>query len=126
MREKVSKRINKRAVGTAYEKLAGAYLMQQGYEIVAYNFRCRMGEIDIVAKDGAYLVFVEVKYRSNEKNGSPLEAVDIRKQRIISKVASYYCLTHGYGETTPCRFDVVAINGEEYTLIKNAFDYVGW
>lgn len=126
MREKVSKRINKRAVGTAYEKLAGAYLMQQGYEIVAYNFRCRMGEIDIVAKDGAYLVFVEVKYRSSEKNGSPLEAVDIRKQRIISKVASYYCLTHGYGETTPCRFDVVAINGEEYTLIKNAFDFVGW
>jgi len=126
VREKVSKRINKRAVGTAYEKLAGAYLMQQGYEIVAYNFRCRMGEIDIVAKDGAYLVFVEVKYRSSEKNGSPLEAVDIRKQRIISKVASYYCLTHGYGETTPCRFDVVAINGEEYTLIKNAFDFVGW
>jgi len=125
VREKVSKRINKRAVGTAYEKLAGAYLMQQGYEIVAYNFRCRMGEIDIVAKDGAYLVFVEVKYRSSEKNGSPLEAVDIRKQRIISKVASYYCLTHGYGETTPCRFDVVAINGEEYTLIKNAFDFVG-
>lgn len=118
--------MNKRAVGTAYEKLAGTYLEQQGYEILEYNFRCRMGEIDIIAKDGAYLVFVEVKYRSSSRTGSPLEAVDARKQRIISKVASYYCLMHGYGEGKPCRFDVVAINGEEYSLIKNAFEYAGW
>jgi len=118
--------MNKRTVGTSYERLAGAYLEQQGYEILEYNFRCRMGEIDIVAKDSAYLVFVEVKYRSSERIGNPLEAVDIRKQRVISKVASYYCLTHGYGEVTPCRFDVVAISGEDYTLIKNAFEYVGW
>lgn len=118
--------MNKRAVGTTYEKLTGAYLEKQGYEILEYNFRCRMGEIDIIAKDGAYLVFVEVKYRSNRRTGSPLEAVDARKQRIISRVASYYCLTHGYGETMPCRFDVVAISGEEYTLIKNAFEYAGW
>ena len=126
MRENEKKKINKRAVGTVYEKAAGSYLVQQGYEILEYNFRCRMGEIDIIAKDGEYLVFVEVKYRSSERAGNPLEAVDIRKQRIISKVASYYCLTHGYGESSPCRFDVVAINGEEYILIKNAFDYVGW
>ena len=126
MREKGTQKINKRAVGTNYEKLAGDYLTQQGYEILEYNFRCRMGEIDIVAKDGEYLVFVEVKYRSSGRSGSPLVAVDSRKQRIISKVASYYCLTHGYGEASPCRFDVVAIKGEEYTLIKNAFEYVGW
>ena len=118
--------MNKRAVGTTYEKLAGNYLTGEGYEILEYNFRCRMGEIDIVAKDGEYLVFVEVKYRSSGRTGSPLEAVDTRKQRIISKVASYYCLTHGCGEGQPCRFDVVAIKGEEYTLIKNAFEYVGW
>lgn len=118
--------MNKRLIGTAYEKLAGEFLEQQGYQILEYNFRCRMGEIDIVAKDGEYLVFVEVKYRSSAKTGSPLEAVDTRKQRVISKVASYYCLTHGYGETKPCRFDVVAICGEEYTLIKNAFEYAAW
>jgi len=118
--------MNRRAVGTAYEKLAGNYLKQQGYEILEYNFRCRMGEIDIIARDGEYLVFTEVKYRSSSRTGSPLEAVDIRKQRVISKVASYYCLTHGYGEGKPCRFDVVAIKGEEYTLIKNAFEYAGW
>lgn len=126
MRRTEGKKINKRAVGMAYEKLAGDYLTRQGYEILEYNFRCRMGEIDLVAKDGEYLVFVEVKYRSSGRAGSPLEAVDNRKQRVISKVASYYCLTHGHGEGRPCRFDVVAINGEEYTLIKNAFEYAGW
>ena len=126
MRGTEGKKINKRAVGTAYEKLAGEYLIKQGYEVLEYNFRCRMGEIDLVAKDREYLVFVEVKYRSSGRTGSPLEAVDARKQRIISKVASYYCLTHGYGEGKACRFDVVAIKGEEYTLIKNAFEYAGW
>jgi len=117
--------MNKRKIGTDYEKLAGAYLQQQGYEILEYNFRCRMGEIDIIAKDGAYLVFAEVKYRSGNQSGSPLEAVHWKKQQIISRTALYYCMKHKYGESTPCRFDVVGICGEEYTLIKNAFEYAG-
>lgn len=115
--------MNKRAVGAAYEKQAGSYLERQGYQILEYNFRCRSGEIDIIAKDGEYLVFVEVKYRRDAGSGSPLEAVDHKKQKIISRTASYYCLTHGYGETTPCRFDVVAILGEEIRVIANAFEY---
>lgn len=115
--------MNKRAVGTAYEKQAGEYLKELGYEILEYNFRCRIGEIDMIALDGEYLVFLEVKYRASAGSGSPLEAVNGKKQRIISKVAAYYCLTHGYDETTPCRFDVVAILGDEISLIKNAFEY---
>ena len=118
--------MNKRATGAEYEKLASDFLKQQGYQILVHNYRCRSGEIDMIAKDGAYLVFVEVKYRSNTKTGEPLEAVDVRKQRVISKVAAYYCYSHGYGETTPCRFDVVSICGEEYRLIQNAFEYAGW
>lgn len=118
--------MNKRAVGTVYEKRAGVYLTEQGYQILEYNFRCRLGEIDIVAKDGAYLVFVEVKYRKSTGSGSPLEAVDYKKQKIISRTASYYCLTHGYGETMPCRFDVVAVLGDKIQLIQNAFEYAGW
>ena len=117
--------MNKRAVGTAYEKEAGAYLEKQGYQILEYNFRCRSGEIDIIARDGEYLVFVEVKYRTNAKSGNPFEAVDSCKQRTISRTALYYCLKHGYGETTPCRCDVAAVLGEEITLIKNAFEYQG-
>ena len=73
-------------MGTAYEKLAGAYLEQQGYEILEYNYRCRMGEIDIVARQGGYLVFVEVKYRADNTAGNPLEAVTAAKQRTISKM----------------------------------------
>ena len=118
--------MNKRKIGTDYEKLAGAYLQQQGYEILAYNFRCRIGEIDIVVRDGKYLVFVEVKYRGSSQAGNPLEAVHFKKQQSISRTASYYCLKHGYGENTPCRFDVVGICGEEYVLVKNAFEYAAW
>lgn len=118
--------VNKRLIGTVYEKAAGSYLMKQGYQILQYNFRCRMGEVDIIAKDGAYLVFVEVKYRTNTASGEPLEAVDLQKQRKISKAAAYYCMTHGYGETTPCRFDVAAILGNDIQLIKNAFEYCGF
>lgn len=118
--------MNRRAVGTAYEKQAGEYLMEQGYEILEYNFRCRVGEIDIIAHDAEYLVFLEVKYRESEGRGNPLEAVDRKKQRVISRVAAYYCLTHGYGETTPCRFDVVAILGNQISLIKNAFEYIAY
>ena len=118
--------MNKREVGTAYERQAGEYLATHGYKIVEYNFRCRMGEIDIIAKDGEYLVFVEVKYRKCAGSGNPLEAVDKKKQQIISRVAAYYCLTHGYGESTACRFDVVAILGDEIELVKNAFEYIGY
>ena len=115
--------MNKRKIGTAYERLAGDYLVKQGYKIIEYNFRCCMGEVDLIAKDGSYLVFVEVKYRSNQRNGNPFEAVDRRKQQRISKAAAYYCAKHKYSEITPCRFDVIGICGEEYTLIKNAFEY---
>lgn len=115
--------VNKREIGTAYEKRAGAYLEQHGYKVIEYNFQSRQGEIDIIAKDGEYLVFVEVKYRTDSHAGNPFEAVNRSKQRTISKVASYYCLTHGYGVDTPCRFDVVAVLGEKIELIQNAFEY---
>ena len=57
--------MNKRQVGTQYESMAVQYLTEAGYHILERNFRCRTGEIDIIAKDGAYLVFVEVKYRAS-------------------------------------------------------------
>ena len=99
--------MNKRQVGTQYESMAVQYLTEAGYHILERNFRCRTGEIDIIAKDGAYLVFVEVKYRASAACGSAL--------------AQYYMVSHGYGTQTNCRFDVVAIQGTEITLIQNAF-----
>ena len=122
---------NNRQTGARYEQAAGAYLESLGYRILEYNYRCRQGEIDIIAKDGEYLVFCEVKYRTDLSNGLPEEAVDVRKQRVISKCALYYITVHGLSDV-PCRFDVVGIlgnrEGEEASassihLYKNAFDY---
>ena len=115
---------NKRKVGIQYEKKAAEYIKQQGFLILEQNFYSRFGEIDIVAKDGRYLVFIEVKYRRNASCGTPLEAVNAKKQKRICRTASYFCMRHGYGETTPCRFDVIAMMGEdEIVHIKNAFTY---
>lgn len=98
--------------------------MSQGYEVVEYNFRCRMGEIDLIAIDGEYLVFCEVKYRAGAAKGHPAEAVGIRKQQVISKCAAYYLMMRQLSGIL-CRFDVVSVEGEEITLIKNAFEYAG-
>lgn len=115
--------INKRMLGTAYEEMATAYLKQQGFSILENNFRCRLGEIDIIAKDGSYLVFIEVKYRSDSKMGYPAEAVDRKKQLKICKVADYYRIRHALAENTACRFDVVVVMDGKIDLFKNAFEY---
>lgn len=127
--------INKRLTGSAYEKLAGEYLEKSGLEILEYNFRCRVGEIDIIAKEKTIesgketltIVFVEVKYRKNSKNGHPAEAVSYYKQKKISSVANYY---RAYRQNkiynnVNYRFDVIAILGDEITWYKNAYAYIG-
>lgn len=113
---------NKRSVGSKYELLAASYLAEKGYIILEKNFHCRTGEIDIIAKDETYLVFVEVKYRTNTMKGLPGEAVDFRKIKKITRTAEYYMLRNGISVDTPCRFDVVNILDQEITLIQNAFD----
>ena len=115
---------NKRKLGEEQERKAGEYLKEQGYEIVKYNFRCKMGEIDIIAKDSGYLVFCEVKYRSSNVSGHPLEAVNQRKQQILSKCALYYLTVNGL-QDIPCRFDVISVTDEGIQVVKNAFDYMG-
>lgn len=112
---------NRRRTGSRYEQLAAASLVRMGFEILEQNYRCRAGEIDLIAREQRYLVFIEVKYRSSGQSGDPAEAVDRKKQRRIIKTARYYLMTHGYSEDTPCRFDVAAILGEEVRLIRDAF-----
>ncbi|MBO5302833.1 MAG: YraN family protein [Lachnospiraceae bacterium] len=116
--------INKRGIGTDYEKLAEEYLEAKNYQILEKNFHSRFGEIDIIARDGEYLVFVEVKYRKSADCGNPLEAVDVKKQRRICRTALYYLHKEGYGEDTACRFDVVAFEGEERLHVENAFEFL--
>ena len=116
--------LNKRKVGANGERIAGIFLEKQGYQILQYNFRCRSGEIDLIAREGAYLVFAEVKYRRNGTFGTALEAVNVRKQRQICRTARIFLLRHPSYWEFPSRFDVVAIQGEEIFLIKNAFSYL--
>lgn len=114
---------NKRSVGNQYEKMAGEYLKQQGYQILEYNFYSRNGEVDIVAIHEGYLVFIEVKYRTNDKVGHPLEAVSVSKQKSICKCAAFYIKKNGFCDV-PIRFDVVGILGDKIQVLQNAFDFI--
>ena len=91
------------------EDLAARWLKLKGYLVEARNWRCALGEIDIVARDGETLVFVEVKTRGTGAAGSPEEAVNARKQRRLVRLAQAYLAHHRLTEV-PCRFDVVAVN----------------
>ena len=115
---------NNLSLGTIKEELAADYLEKNEISVLTRNYRCRYGEIDIIAKDGEYLVFVEVKYRKDLNKGYPQEAVTIRKQKTIAFVANYYIMQHNLELDTPIRFDVIAILGEEITHIKNAFSAI--
>ena len=110
-----------REKGDFAEKRAISFLIDLNYIIVETNFYAKkLGEIDIVAKEGENLVFCEVKYRTGPGKGSPLEAVDARKQRKIFQAAMYY-LTEYHISDVPCRFDVIGIEGTRIQLVKNAF-----
>ena len=114
---------SRRRTGARYEELAAEYLEEKGYVILERNFRCRSGEIDLIARIQDQIVFVEVKYRRSGACGSPGEAVDVRKQHTICRVADYYRMVHGIPETQSCRFDVAAVQGERLELLRNAFPY---
>jgi putative endonuclease len=113
---------NNRSVGSQFEQIAVQYLIERGYILLERNFQCRTGEIDIIAKEKGYLVFIEVKYRANTVMGLPQEAIDTRKMKKITRTAQYYMLKNHIASDTPCRFDVVIILNQEISLIQDAFE----
>ncbi len=115
--------MDKRKLGSQYEEQAADFLKKQGYRIAERNYRDRSGEIDIIGWDGGCLAFIEVKYRRDAAKGRSLEAVGCQKQRRISQAALSYRMKKRISEETPCRFDVVGIDRDEITLVKNAFDF---
>ncbi len=117
--------MNKRRVGGEKEHKVKSYMEEAGYTILEMNFRCRQGEVDIIAKNEEYLVFVEVKYRSGSANGFPEEAVDKKKQKRICRAAGYYMYIHNLNEYTPVRFDVAGVLGDHITYTENAFLWQG-
>ena len=117
--------MEKKVLGRKGEELALRFLKKRGYRIIEKNYVCKMGEMDIIAKEKDTLVFVEVKTRTSTTFGPPQLAVNPTKQMQLSKVALNF-LKQKNLEDVKARFDVVAIllgqKGEEIELIKDAFD----
>jgi len=116
------------ALGKAGEEAAVQFLRQQGYHILERNYRCRFGEIDLIARDGRMLAFVEVKTRRSQKYGPAAAAVTAQKQRHLIKASQAYLIQEKKaGEL--CRFDVVTVEMDaqqpHIELIKNAFQCTG-
>lgn len=118
----------RKKLGNRGERIAASFLRKQGCQIIEKNYHSRLGEIDIVAKEGESIVFVEVKTRRSTDFGLPEEALSYDKRRRLSKLALNY-LAHRRIEGSNCRFDVVSIlmdnnKVKHIELIKNAFPAV--
>jgi putative endonuclease len=119
--------MKRKTTGMIGEKLAADFLTRQGYEIIGKNYRCKEGEIDIIAKDGEFLVFVEVRAKNNRNFGSPEESVTARKKAHLRNAAARYLENHD-NLLPEWRIDFVAVelNGAGKPLrlevIKNAVE----
>lgn len=132
MLEKITARFTRRTQAQAtrdkgghYEALARDFLRTQGLTDFHFNFHSRYGEIDLIARDGDCLVFVEVRYRHSSGHGSAVASVTRRKQEKLRSTAQHFLQKHGLTNRMPCRFDVVGISGDardpQFRWIKNAF-----
>ncbi len=108
------------ARGRRGEDLAVSLLERRGYEVIETNFRCRVGEIDIVAREGGDLVFVEVRTRAGGERGGALETVGARKRERLARVAEAYLALRNPAFVS-CRFDVVGITGKQMEIVTDAF-----
>jgi putative endonuclease len=114
--------------GDAAERLAEQYLIRAGLKLVTRNFRCRLGEIDLIMQDGDSLVFVEVRRRSSRGFGGAAGSIHFHKQRKLVAAAQFYL--GGLGRTPPCRFDTVLLDAPDdrgasrVEWLQNAFDAV--
>lgn len=116
----------KQILGREGERIAETYLRKKGYRVVERNYRCPVGELDLVVLDRRVIVFVEVKTRTDERFGAPLESVDRRKQRKMIKAALFFLSRHRLHHRE-ARFDVVGISFMErepvVEHVENAFDF---
>ncbi len=119
--------MNKRRKGEIIESLVCDFIAQQGAVIVEKNYRCRQGEVDIIARDDRYLCFIEVKFRYDTRFGQPQEAVTPTKQKHICNVSKFYLYSKYKSLDVPVRYDVIAVSPQDdiyiCNWIKNAFDY---
>lgn len=118
--------IERQNLGRQGELKAEQFLLSQGFKIIARNYRCSAGELDLVMRDHNTLVFVEVRTQSGPMFGDPLESVTFRKQRQIIKAASHYLTRNRLTQQQPVRFDVIGICWTaavpRITHVKGAFE----
>lgn len=121
--------MNRRRLGTSGEALAARFLEGIGYQVIGRNVRFRTGELDLIARDDATLVFVEVKTRLSAVAGTGEEAITPAKQRQLTRLAELYLAGLG-GPVPPCRFDVVVVtagrDGWHCHHLRNAFLPTSW
>lgn len=113
--------VDRHAAGRAAEQLVAAFLETRGLVILERNFRCRAGEVDLIARDGGTLVFVEVRLRAGGTFGGAAASVDARKQAKVLRAARYYLANR---PEQPCRCDVVALDrldADRIEWIRDAF-----
>ncbi len=125
----IGRLLRREAPGEAGENLACRHLQQKGFEILDRNFRCRSGEVDVVAREGSCTVFVEVKERHGSSHGEGYEAVTFGKRRRLIRAARIYAASHGL-TGQPLRFDVVSVDWKgggrpEIRHDTDAFDEAG-
>ena len=115
-------------LGDVYEARATEHLMRQGCEVLARNYRCKLGEIDIIVRERGVLVFVEVRARKHSRYGSPADSVTWRKQQKIRRCAQHFLLSNVQHTNMPCRFALVTFEPPQSgapatpTWIRAAFD----
>lgn len=115
----------RKALGLMAEELALAHLLAHGLQLVTRNYRCKLGEIDLVMLDGKILVLVEVRYRTSKDYGGAAASVDWQKQRKLVKTAQHLLMKRADLRRYPARFDVIALttgaDGTTIQWIKSAF-----
>ncbi|MCS2148517.1 YraN family protein [Scandinavium manionii] len=115
-------KLSRKQTGDAWEQEARRWLERKGLRFIAANVRSRGGEIDLIMKDGAVTVFVEVRYRSSAHYGGATASVTRSKQTKLLQTARLWLARHnGSFETTDCRFDVIAFTGSQIEWLTNAF-----
>lgn len=111
-------------LGQIAELLACAYLEKNGLTLIKQNFRCRLGEIDLIMADKEELVFIEVRYRQNNVYGGAIDSIDKRKCQKLIKTAYFYLQQNMHRDEKPCRFDVMiiySIQAKRLEWIRDAF-----
>lgn len=115
-------KMNQNNAGLEAEKLAATFLINHGLKMVAQNYHCRFGEIDLIMMDAKTLVFVEVRLRTNQQFGNAGASITAQKKQKLILTAQHYLQTHGESQ---CRFDAIlmhSVDVKSIEWVRNAFD----